>query len=216
MERVLDAYCEPPDADVPLVCMDEASKELHGDVVPPLPMTPADPAAGHAGTPTRRDDKYERHGTRPLFLFVAPHLGWRRVSAAHERRTRVEWASEVRRLLTVDFPLARKVRLVCDNLNTHDVASLYEAFPASEAHALAARLELVHTPRNGSWLNVAEIELAALSTGCLGERRFADAATLEREVSAWQAERNEEGSKVTWQFTTADARVKLRHLYPQV
>lgn len=206
MEQVLDVYAEPVNVDEPLICMDEASKELHGQVREPIPMQP--------GTPTRQDDKYERHGTCNAFMFFAPHAGWRRVGC-HEQRTRLEWATEVRQLLDEDFPQARRVTLVCDNLNTHDIASLYEAFPAEEAHRLARRLRIIHTPRNGSWLNVAEIELSVLSKQCL-DRRISDVSTLKREVTAWTTERNAGKAKVTWQFTTADARIKLRHLYPQV
>lgn len=212
MEEVLDAYAEPVSPGEPLVCMDEAAKELHADARDPLPARPASPA-GRPGTPRRQDDKYERRGVANLFMFLAPHAGWRRVGV-REHRARADWAHEVRRLLDEDFPAAARVTLVCDNLNTHGIASLYAAFPAAEAHRLARRLRIVHTPRNGSWLNVAEVELSVLSRQCLG-RRVADAATLDAAVAAWAAERNATGSKVSWQFTTADARVKLRRLYPQ-
>jgi hypothetical protein len=205
MEVVLDAYALPKDDDVPLIAMDEASKELHGQSRSPLPMTP--------GTPLRQDDKYERNGTSAIFMFFAPHLGWRR-AGCRPRRTRLDWAGEVRQLLTVDYPNADRIRLVCDNLNTHDIASLYEAFPAEEAHKLARRLEIIHTPRNGSWLNVAEIELSILSSQCTA-RRIADEPTLRSEVAAWTQRRNSQASKVSWQFTTADARIKLHRLYPQ-
>ena len=205
MEQVLDLYAEPLNEQEPLVCMDEASKELHAHAVPPLPMSP--------GVPLREDDKYERNGTSAVFMFFAPLLGWRRV-ACREHRTRLDWAQEVRRLLDEDFPKAPRVRLVCDNLNTHHVASLYEAFPADEARRLARRLDITYTPRSGSWLNVAEIELSCLSRQCL-DRRIADAQSLEREVRVWNEQRNREASKVSWQFTTDDARVKFRHLYPQ-
>ena len=189
----------------PLVAMDETCKELHDHVQPPVPIAP--------GRPYRQDDKYERHGTRALFLFFAPHLGWRRVTGS-EHRTRIDWAHQMQQLLDEDFPHARRVHVVCDNLNTHAVASLYEAFPAAEAHRLAQRLHLIYTPRNGSWLNVAEIELSILSRQCL-DRRIPDEPTLDGQVQAWTTTRNREASKVTWQFTTADARIKLRHLYPQ-
>jgi len=205
MEEVLDAYAWPVNEDEPLVNMDETCKELHDHVQPPVPLAP--------GQPAREDDKYERNGTRTLFMFLAPHLGWRRVSVS-EHRTRIDWAHQIQRLLDEDFPHARKVHVVCDNLNTHAVASLYETFPAAEAHRLAQRLHLIHTPRNASWLNVAEIELSILSRQCL-DRRIADASTLDREVQAWTTTRNRDASKVIWQFTTADARIKLRHLYPQ-
>jgi hypothetical protein len=205
MERVLDAYALPKDDGIPLIAMDEASKELHADVQPPLPMAP--------GTPVRRDDKYRRNGTRSLFMFFAPHLGWRRVTACGHR-TREDWAHQIKQLLTVDYPAAKRIRLICDNLNIHHIASLYQAFPAPEANALASRLEMIHTPRNGSWLNVAEIELSVLSQQCLG-RRIPDGATLASELGAWNAQRNRAACKATWQFTTADARIKLQHLYPQ-
>jgi hypothetical protein len=206
MEQVLRVYCEPPDPGVPLVCMDESVKELRADVNPPSPVRP--------GTPARVDDKYERRGSASVFMFFAPHPGWRRATA-RAQRTRADWAAEVRRLLEEDFPHARKVRLVCDNLNTHDAASLYQAFPADVAGRLADRLEVVNTPRNGSWLNVAEIELSVLSAECL-DRRIGDLPALRGELAAWTTARNAEAATVRWQFTDADARVKLRHLYPQV
>jgi hypothetical protein len=205
MEQVLDLYARPLDSQQPLICMDEASKELHEHVQAPLPLSP--------GKPAREDDKYQRQGTRAIFMFFAPLLGWRRASS-REHRTRADWAEEIRRLLDEDFPRARKIHLVCDNLNTHHLASLYEAFPAAEAHRLARRLEITYTPRNGSWLNVAEIELSFLSRQCLN-RRLGQARALEKELAAWTKERNRDDSRVCWQFTTADARIKLRHLYPQ-
>jgi hypothetical protein len=204
MEDVLDVYAAPPDPDEPLIAMDEASKELHADLLAPLPMAP--------GKPKRQDDKYERHGTRAIFMFFAPLLGWRRVGAS-DQRTRQDWAQQIKRLVDEDFPKARKIKLVCDNLNTHGIASLYAAFEPAEAHRLARKLEIHHTPRNGSWLNVAEIELSVMSRDCL-DRRIPDAATLDRELATWNAQRNLDASKVKWQFTTADARVKLRRLYP--
>lgn len=206
MEVVLDTYALPPDRRIPLIAMDEACKELHADVSTPLAMKP--------GTPQRQDDKYQRHGTSAVFMFFAPLLGWRRVTCS-PRRTRIDFAREIKILLTETFPDAKRVRLVCDNLNTHSIASLYEAFEPAEAHALARRLEFIHTPRNGSWLNVAEIELAALSEQCT-RRRFVDRATLASELSAWSDLRNADHATATWQFTTADARIKLRSLYPHV
>jgi hypothetical protein len=174
-------------------------------------MTPA--TSDQPGTPLRQDDKYQRNGTRSIFMFVAPHLGWRRATVS-EHRTANDWAHQIKHLLTVDFPAAARVRLVCDNLNTHVTASLYKAFAAPEAHALAARLEIIHTPRNGSWLNIAETELSVLSRQCL-DRRIPDEPELVREVDAWNGDRNREACKVYWHFTTADARIKLRHLYPR-
>jgi len=205
MEQVLDVYSLPQNDDEPLICMDEASKELHAQVCDPLPMSP--------GTPLRQDDKYERHGTCAIFMFFAPLLGWRR-AAAREHRTRVDWAQEIKHLLDVDYPNAKRVHLVCDNLNTHHIASLYQAFPADEAKRLLKRLNIIHTPRNGSWLNMAEIELSFLSRQCL-DRRIADAAMLKREMAAWNLTRNKEAAKVIWRFTTTDARIRLRRLYPQ-
>jgi hypothetical protein len=206
MEEVLDVYMLPPSEEIPLVCMDEASKQLLRDEQPTMPVAP--------GRPAREDYHYERGGTQALFMFFDPHRGWRRVSC-REHRTRVDWAQEIKRLLTEDYPTAPKVRLVCDNLNTHTIASLYEAFPAEEAHSLARRLEMHYTPRNGSWLNVAEIELGVLTRQCL-DRRIGSAEELTAETAAWQTERNEIAAKVRWQFTTSDARVRLRRLYPQI
>jgi hypothetical protein len=205
MEQVLDVYVQPRCDDEPLICMDEASKELHAQASAPLPMSP--------GKPLREDDKYERHGTRAIFMFFAPLLGWRRC-VSRDNRTRVDWAQEIKHLLDVDFPNAKKVRLVCDNLNTHHIASLYETFPAEEAHRLRSRLQITYTPRNGSWLNMAEIELSFLSRQCL-DRRIADATSLDFQIKAWNEARNKEACKANWQFKTADARIKLRHLYPR-
>jgi len=205
MEQVLDLYAQPPDDAEPLICMDEAAKELHGQTRCPLPMSP--------GKPLREDDKYERHGSCAIFMFFDPHSGWRR-ACTREHRTRVDWAQELAKLLEQDYPNARKIHLVCDNLNTHHIASLYEAFPAEQAHRLARRLDITYTPRNGSWLNVAEIELSILSKQCTS-RRIADQPTLQDEMQRWTKSRNQERHKVIWQFTTPDARNKLRHLYPQ-
>ena len=205
MEEVLDQYAAEHPADEPLICMDEASKQLLIDVSDPAPPAP--------GRPAREDYHYERNGVQALFMFFDPVQGRRRVSC-RDSRTRIDWALEVRRLLEEDYPQARKVRLVCDNLNTHHIASLYEAFPAEEARALARRLELHYTPRNGSWLNMAEIELSVLSRQCL-DRRIASPQELAEAVAAWQRERNTDGSRVVWRFTTDDARIKLRHLYPR-
>ena len=206
MEDVLDVYALPPDAEHPLVAMDEASKQLLGDTVEPLPMTP--------GSPKREDYHYARGGVRSLFMFFAPHLGWRRV-ASSVRRTRQDWAHQIKQLVDEDFPQAKSIRLICDNLNTHTIASLYETFPPEEAHRLKQKLQFHYTPRNGSWLNVAEIELSVLSEQCL-KRRIKNAATLDAELAAWTAARNKDKSVVKWQFTTADARIKLRKLYPTI
>ncbi len=206
MEDVLDEYAKPPSDDEPLVCMDEASKQLLRDGEPAEPMKP--------GEPKREDYHYERRGTQAIFCFFDPHRGWRRVTT-RDSRTRVDFAEEVRHLLDVEYPNAKTVRLVCDNLNTHGIASLYEAFPPEEAHRLARRLEFHHTPRNGSWLNVAEIELSVLARQCL-HRRIGSEQELRTEVDAWTAERNQTQAKVVWHLTTPDARIRLKKLYPQV
>lgn len=206
MEDVLDVYAAPHSEEEPLICMDEASKQLLRDEQPVQPMAP--------GRAAREDYHYERRGVQSIFMFFNPLRGWRRVSC-RDNRTRIDWAEEIRRLLEEDYPHARKITLVCDNLNTHDIASLYAAFPAEVAHRLSQRLDIHYTPRSGSWLNVAEIELGALSRQCL-DRRIGSAAELTRETAAWERARNADGSTVQWRFTTADARIRLRHLYPQV
>ena len=206
MEDVLDVYAAPHNPDEPLICMDEASKQLLSDEMEPLPPAP--------GRPTREDYHYERHGVRSLFLFFDPLAG-RRYVHQRDSRTAVDWALEVAWLLEIVYPEARKVRLVCDNLNTHHIGSLYKAFEPEKARALARRLEIHYSPRNGSWLNIAEIELSALSRQCL-DRRIGSADELGRELAAWEAERNAARCRVEWRFTTSDARIKLRHLYPQI
>lgn len=218
MEEVLDVYQESYDQQHPLICMDEASRQILSDLHEPLPMQPARPAKedkpAKGGTPRRVDDKYQRHGTRSLILFYNPLDGWRRVGC-RESRTREDWAQEVRHLLEVDYPEAEVVTLVCDNLNTHDVASLYHTFDAETAGRLRRRLRLVHTPKNGSWLNMAEMELSILSRQCLGERRFGSAAEMDTQIAAWEKDRNTRHCGTNWRFTTADARVKLKGLYPK-
>jgi ribosomal protein L32E len=205
METILDLYSQEHSETEPLICMDEASKQLLAQVYEPIEMKP--------GQLAKEDYHYERQGVRALFMFFNPVQGWRRVSS-RESRTRLDWAEEIKTLLDVDYPQAKKVKLVCDNLNTHHIASLYEAFPAEQAHQLARRLEICYTPRNGSWLNVAEIELSVLAEQCLN-RRIPDDHTLTSELTAWQSQRNQHGGKVSWQFKTHDARIKLKHLYPQ-
>ena len=206
MEAILDVYQETFDDRHPLICMDEASRQILSDVSEPLPMKP--------GSPRRVDDKYERGGVRSLLLFYNPIAGWRRVGC-RESRTRQDWAEEVRRLLDEDYPGAELVTLVCDNLNTHDIASLYHTFDAETAHRLARRLRLVWTPKNGSWLNMAEMELSILSRQCLGDRRFGAAETMDLEIGAWERNRNEKRRGANWRFTTSDARIKLKSLYPR-
>ena len=204
MEDVLDVYARPLDSTRPLVCFDEASKELRAEVRAPLPMIPGHPAC--------YDAEYERRGTANLFLWCAPLLGRRQVSVT-ARRTRLDWAHAIKDLVDVDFPAAERIVLVLDNLNTHAPASLYLAFPPAEAKRLWDKLEVHHTPKHGSWLNVAELELSVLGRQCL-HRRLPDRNTLTDEVAAWVAERNAAAVTVDWQFTAADARVKLKHLYP--
>lgn len=206
MEDILDLYAAEHPAEEPLVCMDEASKQLLRQEREEIPLAP--------GRPRREDYHYERRGTQAIFCFFDPNRGWRRVDCRDSRRA-VDWAEQMRILLEEDYPQARKVKLVCDNLNTHTTAALYEAFPAEQARALARRLEIHYTPVHGSWLNVAEIELSVLARQCL-DRRIGSAEALRSEVAAWVAERNREQSGVVWRFTTPDARTKLRHLYPQL
>jgi hypothetical protein len=206
MEDVLDVYKRPADPRRPLVCMDEASKQLVGEIRVPLPARPGEPA--------RHDCEYVRNGTANLFMAFEPLAGWRHVDVT-ETRKRVDWAWFVKGLLDGRYRDAERVVLVMDQLNTHAVASLYEAFPPEEARRLADRLEIHHTPKHGSWLNMAEVELSALARQCLGDR-MADRPALTRTVSAWRATRNRRHRKVDWRFTTDDARTKLRRLYPSV
>jgi hypothetical protein len=206
MEDVLDLYQEPYDRFRPVVCMDETSKQLVEEMRLPIPARP--------GHPQRVDYEYERKGAANVFMFSEPLRGWRWAPVT-ERRTRVDWAQAVRELLEVHYPFAEVVRLVMDNLNVHSIASLYEAFEPETARRLTKRLEIHHTPKHGSWLNVAEIELKALSIQCIS-RRIANLATLKREVTAWEEERNRRTVSVDWQFTTPDARIKLKHLYPEI
>jgi hypothetical protein len=206
MEDVLAVYTRPYDPRRPQVCLDETSRQLLAQVTPPRPVAP--------GQPAREDYEYQRGGVCNLFLVCEPLRSWRQVMVS-QRRTRIDWAHCVKDLVDVHYPNAEQIVLVQDNLNTHTPASLYEAFEPAEAKRLAERLEIHYTPKHGSWLNMAEIELAVLAEQCL-DRRLADRATLEREVAAWQAARNATGPGVDWRFTTADARIKLKHLYPAI
>jgi DDE superfamily endonuclease len=205
MEEVLDVYTLPYDPEMPLVCLDETSKQLVSETRTPLPMEP--------GQPQRVDYEYERNGAANLFMLFAPLEGWRHVEVT-DRRTAIDYANILKYLSGTLLPKAKKIRLVQDNLNTHSKASLYEAFPPAEAKRLAERFEWCYTPKHGSWLNMAESELGVLASQCL-DRRIADKETLIREVAAWQTSRNENQTKANWRFTTADARIKLKHLYPQ-
>jgi DDE superfamily endonuclease len=204
MEDVLEVYHRPYDEKRPLVCLDEASKQLVGEVVQPLPAEP--------GQPQRYDYEYTREGVANLFMASEPLLGWRAVQVT-ERRTAKDFAEVVRWLVEEVHEEAEKVVLVMDNLNTHKVASLYEAFEPERARRIAERLEIHYTPKHGSWLNMAEIELSVLAGQCL-DRRIESMGRLRQEVEAWEADRNERQVGVNWQFTTADARIKLHRLYP--
>jgi len=204
MEAILDTYAAPPDPAAPLLCFDESGTALQAHVRDPLPARP--------GQPAREDPEYRRAGSANLFLAYAPHLGWRHVTVATQR-TAVDFALAMRALADVHFPAAARLVVVLDNLNTHHVGSLYHAFPAPEARRLARRLEFRYTPTHGSWLNMAELELAVLSRQCL-DRRIPDRATLDREVAAWTAARNAVAAPARWAFTAAEARTRLSHLYP--
>ncbi len=206
MEDVLAVYRRPYDPRRPQVCMDELHKQLLGAVTPPLPLL--------AGQPQRDDYEYVRHGTANLFMLCEPLRGWRAVTVT-QRRTKIDWAHCIKELVDVHYPDAARIVLVLDNLSTHTTASLYEAFPPAEARRIAERLEIHYTPKHGSWLNTAEIELSVLCRQCL-DRRIEDRATLTEEVAVWNEERNATGKGVDWRFTTADARIKLKHLYPSI
>jgi hypothetical protein len=206
MEDVLAVYTRPYDPRRPQVCLDETSRQLLAEVTPPLPA-----ARGH---PHREDYEYVRQGICNLFLVCEPLRGRRHVMVS-DQRTRLDWAECIRRVVDVYYPDAECITLVQDNLNTHTPASLYEAFPPAEAKRLADKLEIHYTPKHGSWLNMAEIELSVLAEQCL-DRRLPDRATLEREVAAWEQARNAAGHTINWRFTTADARIKLKRLYPAI
>jgi hypothetical protein len=205
MEDVLEVYQLPYDPQVPVICMDEHPVQLIKEVRQPLPAA--------EGTPERYDFEYERNGTANIFLFTEPLRGFRSVSV-REHRTAVDWATAVHHLLDVQYPEAERIRLICDQLNTHGLGSLYEAFPPEQARRLAARLEIHHTPKHGSWLNIAEIELSALTLQCL-DRRLPDIETLREETKQWETRRNTAQKEVDWQFSTPDARIKHKRLYPQ-
>ena len=204
MEDVLEVYQRPHDPSRPLVCLDETSKQLVDETRTPLPVKP--------GKPARHDYEYKRNGTANLFMMFAPLEGRRDVKVT-DRRTAVDYAHVLRDLSDIHYASATKIILVQDNLNTHAPASLYEAFEPAEARRIIERFEWHYTPKHGSWLNLAESELAVLSGQCL-DRRIADRPVLEREVAAWVERRNTHNAKASWRFTTADARVKLKSLYP--
>jgi hypothetical protein len=204
MENILELYGLPYDPKIPLVCFDEKPYQLLNDKIKPIPMKP--------GKEAREDYEYIREGTCSIFVFTQPLKGWRRVEAL-ERRTKIDFAHQVEKLLLEDFPDADKVRFVTDNLNTHTIGSLYEAFPANHARRLAKRLEIHYTPKHGSWLNIAEIEISAMALQCIN-RRIPSISILNEQLSAWQEDRNCATNSVDWHFSTEDARGKLQHLYP--
>jgi hypothetical protein len=206
MEDVLEVYQRPYDPERPVVCFDESSKQLVKETRTPIPAAP--------GRPATTDYEYERNGTANLFMMFEP-LGGRRHVIVTERRTAVDYAQAIRDLVDVQHPEAEKIVLVQDNLNTHKPASLYEAFPPEEARRLIEKLEVHYTPKHGSWLNMAETELGILSRQCL-DRRLPDRPKLTREVATWERGRNAMECQIYWQFTTADARVKLKRLYPVI
>jgi hypothetical protein len=206
MEDVLDVYTRPYDPRFPPVCMDETHTQLLDEVRDPLPAMP-----GHAA---RHDPEYVRGGVAHLFLVCEPLRGWRHVTVT-ERRTGVDWAHCIKELVDLHYPDAEKIVLVLDQLNTHTTASLYEAYAPTEAKRIADRLEIHHSPKHGSWLNMAEIAFSVLVRQCLGQR-LPDAVAVCREVAAWEGARNAAKSRIDWRFTTADARIKLKHLYPVI
>ena len=204
MEDILEVYQRPYDRQRPLVCLDESSKQLIAETRVPIAAKP--------GQPGRHDYEYRRNGTANLFMMFAPLEGWRHVKVT-DRHTAVDYAQVLKELSDTHFPGSAKIVLVQDNLNTHKPASLYEAFPPAEARRLVERFEWHYTPKHGSWLDMAESELSVLSSQCL-DRRIPDQRVLKDEVEAWEADRNRKHAKADWQFTTADARVKLKRLYP--
>ena len=204
MEDILEVYRRPYDPEEPMICMDEITKQLTKEIRRTIPAEP--------GIPARYDYEYERNGVCNLFMFYEPFGGKRYVSIT-DHRGKVDWALQIKELLDNQYPRARKVVLVMDNLNTHTGASLYETFPPHEARRLLERLEIHYTPKHGSWLNIAEIELRVLLVQCLN-RRIPDKQTLKKEVNHWQNQRNSRQAKVDWRFSTDNARIKLKRLYP--
>jgi len=207
MEEVLDVYARPYDARYPVVCMDEQPIQLLKETREPIQATKKHPR--------RVDYEYERAGTASIFMFCEPLLGWRQVSV-RERRTKVDWAQEVEQLLRTRYAAAEKVFLVCDNLNTHSKGAFYEAFEPEKARALVRRLEFCHTPKHGSWLNVAENELSSMTRQCIRGRRFATVPEIRAETTPWHEHSNARQRRVDWQFKIDDARVKLKSVYPKL
>ena len=206
MEEILEIYKKPYNEVEPVVCMDESSKQHIKEVRKKLPIEP--------GKPERYDTEYERNGTSNLFIFFEPLKGWRRIEVT-ERRTAKDWAVQIKKLIDEDYPEAEKIHLVMDNLNTHAGSSLYKTYEAKEARRLLNKLEFHYTPKHGSWLNMAEIEFSILSRQCIADR-MGDRANLTRQINTWVKQRNEKKSDMQWRFTTEDARIKLRHLYPSI
>jgi hypothetical protein len=206
MEDVLAVYTRPEDPQYPIICLDERPVQLVAETRTPIPAAP--------GQPARVDYEYERRGTANVFLCCAPLVGWRQVTVTAQRCRR-DWAAVIQHLVDVQFPEAARIVLVQDNLNTHTAGALYEAFPPAEARRLAERLEFHYTPKHGSWLNMAEIELSVLTRQCL-RQRLPDLETLRAESTAWQDRRNHRLGSIDWRFTTDDARIKLKHLYPSI
>ena len=204
MEEILDVYTRKYNEKQPLVCMDEFPRQLIGEVRKPIP--------GKPGKIIRYDTEYKRNGTCEVFMFAAPLKGWRRAEVT-EQRTRMDWAHQIKKLVTEDFPNAEKITLVLDNLNTHTIGSLYKAFPAEEARQLRNKLEIHYTPKHGSWLNMAEIEINVLVNHGLS-KRVPTIEQMKREVKAWNKARNKTAKKINWRFSTDDARIKLKRLYP--
>jgi transposase len=204
MENILDVYTRKHDPKRPLVCMDEVPKQLIGEVRKPIP--------GSKGNPLRFDTEYKRNGTCVIFMFSAPLEKWRRADVT-EHRTKIDFAHQIKKLITVDFPDAEKITLVMDNLNTHTIGSLYKAFPPEEARMLRDKLQIHYTPKHGSWLNMAEIEINVLVNHGLS-KRIPTIEQMKKEVSAWSKTRNKAANKINWRFSTEDARIKLKRLYP--
>jgi hypothetical protein len=206
MEDVLDLYHEPYDPERPMVCFDESSKELRADVRECMPLG--------RGQQIRQDYEYHRLGTRNLFMLYEPLVGWRHVEVT-EHRKKEDWAHIMRQLVDDWYPNAKRIRVIMDNLNTHKLSTLYKVFDPAEARRLCQRLEIHYTPKHGSWLNMAEIEFSVLVRQCL-DRRIPQEKRLRDEIEAWERERNCRQTKIDWQFSTADARIKLRKLYPSI
>lgn len=205
MEDIISVYQQPYQAEFPVICMDEKPVQLLADTRLPIPMKP--------GTIKKFDNEYIRQGTCSIFLFTEPLSGWRRAEVS-TRRTRIDWAKQLRILLEVDYPDAEKIILVMDNLNTHHICAFYEAFPPEKAFEYAQRLEIHYTPKHGSWLNIAETELSVLGSQAL-RQRVPTQTELAEIVHAWAAKRNQQQRGVDWQFTASDARIRLKRLYPQ-